>query len=748
MSELARYRSPSPGVSGSLYRPTFNPIIDCTPSEPSVPIREYFQIVRQHLWKIVPFVFLCTLGTYLVSSRLKPIYEATAVIDVDRFAPTGILGEEVNRTAEINDADEFILTQVRLIQSNAVLRPVAEKYRLLKRERVGQRNNPKNLQRELAGPIALSGLKVKRQAETYLILISYRSSDCMLAANVANGIANSYIERTFDIRVHSSAALSSFMEKQLNELKAKMERSAHALARFESELDVIDPEEKTNILSSRLQQLNTEYTNAQVDRVRKESIYNSAQGGSLEAAQLSGQGEELTRLIDQLNEAAQHFAEVKSIYGSSHPEYQKASSRFSELQRQVNQTRKNIFQRVALDYKGAIAREQMLGKAVSESKSEFDRLNSRSFEYQRLLQEANADKKIYEELVAKIKEAGINAGFQNSNIRIADLALPPVQPVFPKTSLNLLAAFVLSSLLGAAVAVIAHKTNTTIRSADETTRTLDTRVIGTLPFTKELQAGSLVVSTRANGVPASRLIKKGANRPGSEEYERMSSFEEAIRTLRNSIILSNFAKNIHSVLITSAGPGEGKTTAAVHLAIAHSEQKRRTLLIDADLRRPAVHKILQVSTEVGLSDVLTGSNTWREARIAVPERRYLDVIPAGTPSYAAADLVGPMLNELLDEFVKEYDLIILDSSPLLGFAEALQAATAVDGVVVVASYAKTSRKAIELTLASLSWLQTNVLGIVLNRTRESDGNYGYYAYYRDGHRRWQILKNRAINNPR
>lgn len=745
MSQLTKY---SPGSLRASGTPQFAPVIDCTPAETPVPIGEYLAIVRRQLWKIAPFVFFCTLGTYFVSSHLKPTYEATAVIDVDRFAPRDIVGEQLNRGADINDTDQFLLTQVKLIHSSSVLRPVVEKYRLLEREHAGQVIKPQDLQRELAGPIVLRALKVKRQPETYLILVSYRSSDPVVAANVANAIANSYIRHTFDIRVHSSAGLSSFMEKQLEELKAKMERSAHALARYQSEFDVIDPAEKTNILSSRLQQLNTEYTNAQVDRVRKESIFNSIQSGSLEGAQISGQGEALVRLMEQLNEASQHFAEIKTTYGSGHPEYQKAASRVSELEDQVTKTRKSIFQRVALDYKAAVAREHMLQKALAEAKAEFDSLNSRSFEYQRLLQEAAADKKVYEELASKIKEADINAGFQNNNIRIADLALPPLRPVFPITILNVLAAFILSSLLAATAVVIAQRTNTTLRTAEETTRFLDTRFIGALPFTKELSRGLLIRDARVSGPHSVSTCANGAGRARSGECARMSPFEEAIRMVRNSILLSNFSQNIHSVLITSAGPGEGKTTTAVHLAIAHSSQGRRTLLIDADLRRPVIDKVLHLSSQSGLSDVLMGDRTWREARISVPDQPYLDVILAGTPARPAADLVGPMLNELLDEFVTEYDLIILDSSPFIGFAEALQAATAVDGIVVVASCAKTSRRAIELTLASMSWLHTNVLGIVLNRTRDSDRNYGYYAYYRDGHRRWEILKNRTIRTSR
>lgn len=741
MSQVVKYSPPSAfRPEGGGYTQPLAPVIDCTPGEPSLPWTEYLRIVRRQVWKIVIFVALCTGLTYVVSVTLKPRYRATAVIDIDRTAPASIVGEDLNRRVESTDLDEFIWTQVRLIQSNSVLRPVVEKYRLLVSQQKTEGGNSLTAQGELAGPIDLPRLSVKRQPYTYLISISYESSDPKLAADVANAVANSYIEQTFDIRARSSAGISSFMERQLDELKAKMERSSHALARFESELDLIDPVQKTNMLSSRLLQLNTEFTNAQVDRVKKQSTYKSMQSGSLEAAQVSGQGEELARLLQGLNEASQHFAEIKTIYGSGHPEYQKAASQVSELQKQVTETRRNIFDRVALDYREAIAREQMLQREVANTKADFDRLNGKSFEYQRLLEEAAADKKLYEELVAKIKEAGINVGFQNNNVRLADLALAPVRPVFPKVTVNVLAALFLSSILGAISAIVRETTNATLQSASEATRDLGARVIGTLPVAKGAPGLPIIFSKHNAGAKTSRPHDNGT-------YAQLSPFEEAVRALRNSIVLSSLTQNINSVLITSPGVREGKTTTAVNLAIAYSAQGRRTLLIDADLRRPSVHRVLNVSSKTGLADVLNGEQNWKDACVPVPQQPHLDVMLAGNPTPNAADLVGVRLNDLLDEFATEYDLVLLDSAPFIGFAEALQAAAAVNGVLIVASAGNTSRKALELMLTSLNWLQANVLGIVLNRSKEDSGrNYGYNACYRNSRSVLGIPKER-IRNP-
>ena len=277
------------------------------------------------------------------------------------------------------------------------------------------------------------------------------------------------------------------MEKQLEELRAKMERSGAALAQFEKELNVINPEEKTSILSSRLLQLNTEFTNAQTERVRKETAYRSVSGGALEALQVSSQGEAIKKLTERLDEAQQKFADVAAHYGPNHPEHKRAATQVTEIQGQIQRTRENIIQRVSVEYRDAMSREAMLNQAVAEAKAEFDRINSRSFHYQTLKREAEADKKLYEELITKIKEAGINAGFQSSAIRIADRARPGAAPVFPNLKLNLALALICSTVLAVGAAIVSSVLDKAVRDPEQVARTLNTEVVGTLPKLKELR---------------------------------------------------------------------------------------------------------------------------------------------------------------------------------------------------------------------------------------------------------------------
>ncbi|MBV8897187.1 MAG: hypothetical protein JO051_11795, partial [Acidobacteriaceae bacterium] len=479
-SELLDVRRSTPALNVPAYA-------DFDTSQATVSASHYFLVVYRQKWRIVAFVATCLLVTYLVSSRLTPIYEATARIDVDRRVPAGIIGQEATQSASADDGDQFMATQMELIQSDAVLRTVSQRFHLLERESQLEKLSAEKAQRKADAPIVLKQLKVVRPVNTYIVKISYRSTDPRLASDVANAIAQSYLEHTFDIRVRSTTALSAFMERQLDELRAKMERSSQALAKFEQELNVINPEDKTSILSARLLQLNAAYTEAQADRVRKQSVYNGMQSGSLAAAQVSAQGQDLSKLQDRLNQAKQHFAEVASVYGANHAEYRKAANDLAEVQRQFDEMKHGVSERIDTDYREALNREQMLQRAVAETKAEYDQLNAKSFEYQQLKRDAEADKTLYGDLERRIREAGINAGFQNSSIRIADLARPPDTPVFPKKGLNLLLAFIISSVLAVCGAILVDVLDTTIRDPEQAAHALDTSVIGTLPAVKEMR---------------------------------------------------------------------------------------------------------------------------------------------------------------------------------------------------------------------------------------------------------------------
>jgi capsular exopolysaccharide synthesis family protein len=401
-----------------------------------------------------------------------------------------------------------------------------------------------------------------------------------------------------------------------------------------------------------------------------------------------------------------------------------------EIERQLGDSRKNAAQRVEVEYSESMNRESMLKKAVSDTKAEFDNLNVRSLQYQALKREADADKAFYDELIRKIKEAGINAGFQDSSIRLADPARAGFQPVFPNLPLNIGLALLFSTFLAVGAAVLSDVLDKSIREPEEIASLFKIHVLGSLPRVKSWLRRP--VPARIKGaLPGARIAGhagSGVRRGG------VSRFEEAVRTLRNSILLSGtFDRRLRSLMITSAIPAEGKTTTASHLAIAFAQLKHKTglktLLIDCDMRRPGVHAKMGIDPEVGLAAVLQDGTPWRDKLVKLVDLPDLDILAAGRSSRRSADLIGASLQRILEEAIPEYDLVIVDAPPILGFPEPLQMAAAVDGVILVALAGQTDRDAVRSALTTLQRVRANVVGLVLNEVTK-DMSYAYQYHHR------------------
>jgi polysaccharide biosynthesis transport protein len=679
----------------------------------ALPLSHYFSVLYRQRWRLLAFVSFCTTATFIFCLQTQPIYESTARMDVDRRAPTAIIGQQSLEAPPTNDSDQFLTTQIELIESDGVLRPVADKFQLLQREHQIPKD-PKKAAQVSRAPINLKNLRVVRPVNSLFLRISYRSTDPQLASDVANEIARSYLERTYDIKVKSSVGLSAFMERQIEELRAKMVQSGEALALYEKELSVISPEENTNILSARLLALNTEYTSAQAERLRKQASYDSLSNTGSAAIENAPQASQLAALKEKLDTAKARFAEIKAIYGTNYIEYRRMANEMDELEKQYNEASAEVSRRVAADYQQSLHREELLKTTLALSKAEYDRLNLRSFQYQQLKREAEGDKSLYEELHRKIKEAGINAGFQGNSVRIADLARPAATPVFPRTTQMVVLSLLLSSLMGCIIAIAMDLLDTTLNDPDRARQLLQIEVVATLPEVGRSRL--LLPSSQAHGLSSA----KAGSLPWRQDDAAQAglalvTYEESIRTLRNSITLSQSATAIRSILITSATPSEGKSTTAAHLAIAHAEQNKRTLLIDADLRKPSQHMRFDITNELGLSTALTNVLPWQKVLIKLPQWPNLDIIPAGPQSQRAADLIGPGMANLIWEASKAYDLVIVDAPMLTGLADPMQMAAATDGVIVVAHSGKTSKKAVATVLNCLDRVQANVIGLVLNR---------------------------------
>ena len=383
-------------------------------------------LLKRHKWKMLALVVLLTGAAGVVTSRLEPLYESTTVVRIDRHSSGGVVGLEAGQTIPVTDMDQIMATQVEIVQSDPVLRPVADKFNLLDREKQFRGLSATAIQQKRAAPVVLRRLKITRPPNTYLIRITYRASDPRVAANVANAIALSYMTHAFDYRDHAFEQISDSIRKELGTLQAKMEKSTTALAQFEKELNMVDPEQGSTIQTARLKQLNEEYTKAQADRLKKESVLNAMQdSNTVAAAEAAGRDDTLDHALDRLNTAQQQFAAVRAVYGENYSEYRKAKEQVDELQKHIKELTTDASDRAKVEYRQALGNEQRLDAVVHSAKTEVDGLSARALQYQQMKSDAENDKKLYEDLERRTAEASINNQFQDAIIEVSSPLCPP-----------------------------------------------------------------------------------------------------------------------------------------------------------------------------------------------------------------------------------------------------------------------------------------------------------------------------------
>jgi polysaccharide biosynthesis transport protein len=690
------------------------------PAESQRPLTFYAGILRRHVFTILFLSMVLTALVVLGCSFLPPIHTASAIIAIDRQSSPETVGD--NRLLSTGD-DQFMATQQSLLQADTILRPVAERYGLLERERQFRRYvfwyySPQRRDAIRNAPTLLKHLKVEREPNTYLLTITYRDKNPRLAADVANGIADSYLRNIFDTRVKETGRLTTSMERQLIDLKEKMESTHRALTVYQRSLGTADPEQKTSVLVARLQALNTESSAAEADRIAKEAIYREARDGTLPEVEVSGQSSDLTKDVEKLQVARANLALVAATYGDEHPEYKKAAAQVEEARLAVDESRRNVAIRIDVEYRQTLVREHMLSQALNETKQQVDDLTSQSFDYLQLKHEAEAAEKVYEDLFAKIKQSGINSELQNNIVRLADSARPAAKAVFPNwvKIVGLSMAFFVCA--GSACAVWAEMTDVTAKEAEAVETALGVPVVCSLPKVSDMQ---LRLALGPDGMRIAGSRWRGL---------QGGFFDEGVRHLRGYLMLSGQSNVPKSVLITSALPGEGKSTLALSLAMAHAEQGKSTLLIDADLRQPAIERLVRLDPDAGLAEVLAHRCHWSSATRSVPGRPNLSVLGSGLPLPLALSLIGPQMRGILEQAILEFDLVVLDSPPLLGCAETLELAAAADLAVLAVRCGQTPMRSLAAAVETLRRVRVPIAGIVLNESAiATDATHKAYARY-------------------
>lgn len=700
-----------------------------TESASTAAFQDFLRILAKHKWKIAAMVVVAAVSAVAVQFLVPKVYEATAVIKIDRRPPQ--VDVESQNYSVTDDMDQVITTEMELAVTDPVLRPVAVRYNLWHLEGQDKKLVPSELAVLHEAPVTLKKLTIKRPPNSYLLDVNYRASSPAVAAEIANAIAESMVEHSTDTTRRAASQSSSVVARDLADLRANMEQSDAKLAKFEADLGITDPESRATVMSARLKDLTSQLTIAQSERVNREATMRAMQdasaqpaGKALAAAQVSdlmqsGNSTALSSAVDRLNDAKAHFAAVKGYYGASHPEYQRAQQQVTELEGQIAALTASAADRAKVAYQQSVERESELSSLVNVTKSEVNAMDGKAMEYERLRDEALNNRKFYEELENRARVADINKSFDSAtNAQVFALARPPQSSIFPKLMIDLPIGVVLALIIGCITAVVLEALDTKLAGPDEVASRLQVDILSIVPETKWLprfnedHGKGLMVRPEATG------------RTG----RTVARYKEAIRILRTSLNMMLQDGWIKTVQITSSIPGEGKSTTATALAMSYVQAGKKVLLIDADMRRPTAHRIFGVPLTPGLSEVLEGTVDHRTAVHMVEGG--LAFMPAGPVSPISSELVAMHFGAVLAKVARDYDLVLVDCPPVAGAAETLEITRQVDGTILTVNADKSEGSLVASSVRAIRRSRGNLLGLVMNRARSfGDGTYSYsYSY--------------------
>lgn len=721
-----------------------------TPPPPSQPesFWNVLDMLRRRKFTVLGFFALVVTLVAAASLVMRPKYEAVAriVLNRENANPLGFkdLGEGTR-----DDADYTVSldTQVQILQSETLATNVIRNLHLDQNPAFGGKwassgssgsDTRKAQQRALRA--FSDGLSVSKGKNTRVIEIRYKSKDPKLAADIANALTQAFIEHNFKMRFQATTQTSNWLTQQLSELATKVQDSQQKLVDYQKKHGFVELDEKQNVVTTRLDDLNRELTQAQADRITKEANYRLTLAGSPELTAKA----EPNALIDKLNaqEASlkTQYAQATVQMGPSNPKVQELSNQIKETQEEIDSELKKMSDRAHSQFSEAGVREKMLRAAVEEQKEQANKLSETAIEYSLLKRDAESNRALYEGLLQKLKEAGVSAGMRSSNIEVVDVADVPVVPVEPNIPRNLAVAVLLGLVGGIGLAFVQEKLDQTVRSFQNLQAVSSLPQLGIIPLasTNGLQltdGAKLEMNALAQGGSPVDLIVNS---------DPMSPIAESYRALVNSILLSAPVPP-RIILITSAVTGDGKTATSINIALVLAKQGKRVLLVDADVRRPSIHKILRLRCVGGLSTILRSRDhsTVRDNKapsdvfpLRPPGIPNLFVVPAGPLETDSAEFIGSrVMQDLLQEWSMQFDHIIIDSPPVSLVADTVRLSVSADSVILVVRWGHTPQGAFARAQELLSQVNAPVMGVVFNAADLSShsGRYGYYGYGSYGH---------------
>lgn len=713
--------------------------------EPELRLAGLVRAVYKRRWLAVTIAIIAVGLSAVYAFTAVPIYGSTTRLLIESNEQNVVAFDEV--VEENQGASDYYQTQHNILQSRSLVRRMLDKQKLWDQfyASADSASRPSGIlaslrqlptlidwrgRRPSSGAAAtladetaqqsavidsvLEGLSITPIRQSRLVDVSFESRDASLAAQVANGMAQAYIEQNLEYRFLASNEATAWLGDRVAEQRQQVEAAEAALQRYREQNDAISLEDTENIVVQKLADLNAAVTRAKTVRIEKEALYNQLRHGQSNQVVLDTFPAILSNAFIQQQKAAladlqRQQAQLSENLGPKHPDLIKLGAALQLAQAKLDAEVSKVVESVRSEFLAAAAQESSLTAALNSQKSEAQAMNRKAIDYNVLARDVESSKQMYESLLQRAKETGVAGALRTTNIRVVDAAERPRAPIRPKKGTAVVSGGFAGVALALVLVLLFEFLDSRLKTPDDVKVHLGLSTLGMLPL--------LDIENPSDLSPLAGDLSS-------------PQFAEALKTLRTSLLFSTTEKGSKAILVTSAGPGEGKSTVASHIAASLADVGQRTLLVDADMRRPKIHVILGLNDDPGLSNLLVG-----QAKASEVIRHVLHpnlwVITAGTLPPNPAELVGgARFKAVLASLHQHFDWIVIDSPPVMAVTDAALIGHTAHAAVFVVEAETTKRQNARKAIEQLDRAKAKIVGVVLNRVDFKANPFYYSAYYR------------------
>lgn len=700
-------------------------------------VEHYWFLLKKNIVKIFTFAIVITSLVFIFTLNITPTYQATASLlikseDVNTVAIDEVVGVDYKRLS-------YYETQYQVLQSREIAKLVVDKLNLTTHSQFDLRQRKKSFSiaeflelkkaananekiyseeqlHAYATAKVKSGTSITPVRNTQIVKVSFQSQDKVITAKIANAIAEVYIENHLATKLEVTQKASSWLKDRLQTLEQQLLNSEINLQQFKEDQNLIDLAGVKSIKANEIEQLSQKLVSIRQQKAQLKNTYeqieklkNKPTEEIIAAASLIEQT--LTqKLKEQEVDAALKLAELSKRYGKKHPRLIAAKSEYNNAQKRLAQQVINAIDAQKKEYKILSDFEKSLMQQQAQSTKEYQNIERKTFKLETLKREVESNTKLYNLFLTRAKETVEAAGFSVPHARVLESALPSSSPIKPRKKLITGISFIASLIIAIGLILLYDFLDNTIKTSEDIEEKLNTSTLGLIPFIEQLNAQEKSAFT------------------GFID-DKHSTFAESIRTLRTSILLSSIDAQQKVFIITSSIPNEGKSTVAINLSVALGQMKK-TLLIDADMRRPTMAKTLShQKTKPGLSELIVGTAEIDDC--IIKDTHDIDILLSGiTPPNPLELISSEKYDQLLAKLSQRYEYIVIDSPPMHSVSDAMVLSMKASGVVYVVKADATHGKAAAEGIAKLDQQGAHVLGAVLNQINSNSKAYSsYYGYY-------------------